>query len=383
MRKPNGLSSAEAGLSLSKPTAGAPLLFVVGQLSLGGLERQLCYLVEHLLQLQHPVVVVVWNYRDSDTYVPRLKSLGAKIVGFDPTLSNARKLSRLRALTLSLSPAVVHSYSFFTNFAVWFACLQTRALPIGSLRSDFFGERKLAGPVVGRLSGRFPRTMIANNEAAAKAARRGGYFRPKATYVVRNGVDLKRFQPRDSWPSLPTAVGIGSLMRYKRWDRVLSVARNLVGQSRPFKVVIVGDGPERTGLQQLAQDSTLLTTVSLMQPQADVPALLNNSSFLIHASELEGCPNVVMEAMACGRPVLSTDVGDVSHLVEDGNSGFVVSQNDDDSLLNRMRTLIDDPDLCRRFGAAARRKAIKEFSVQRMAEETLAVYQNLRCKAPP
>jgi len=94
----------------------------------------------------------------------------------------------------------------------------------------------------------------------------------------------------------------------------------------------------------------------------------------VHASESEGCPNAVMEAMGCGRAVIAMDAGDISSLVEDGETGFVVRQGDDAAFADRIARLITDRKLGVRLGQAGRAKAEREFGASRLVNETLAVY---------
>jgi glycosyltransferase involved in cell wall biosynthesis len=81
-----------------------------------------------------------------------------------------------------------------------------------------------------------------------------------------------------------------------------------------------------------------------------------------------------MEAMACGRPVVATDVGDVPLLVQDGKTGFVVRRGDETMLVERLANLILKRDLCRQMGEAGRAKAESEFGLERLLGETLAAY---------
>jgi glycosyltransferase involved in cell wall biosynthesis len=109
--------------------------------------------------------------------------------------------------------------------------------------------------------------------------------------------------------------------------------------------------------------------------QHDIPALLADAAFLVHVAEEEGCPNVVMEAMSCGRAVIATDAGDIPHLIDDGKTGFVVQREDMTALIRCIKTLLADRELCRRMGEAGRIKAERTFGIERLRSETFEVYR--------
>jgi glycosyltransferase involved in cell wall biosynthesis len=321
--------------------------------------------------------VVVWNFSLDDIYVHEIRALGVPIYCFPSGVSRVAKLRGFRRLVRQLDPEVIHSYSFYTNFAAYWAAWGTEALAFGALQSDFTTEKKLTGVWLGRLSARWPRDQISNNFAAVKAARSSGtIFVPKSLSVVRNGIDLERFHTAP-FPANGTVrvVGVGSLLSYKRWDRLVVAALELKSRGYDFKVQIVGDGPLCEPLQQLAHSLGVADRVEFSGCAEDVPALLGNAAFLAHTSDLEGCPNVIMEAMACGRAVVATDVGDVPYIVEDGKTGFVVRCGDHETLVERLIELITDRDLCQCMGEAGRAKAEQEFGLHRLVAETLAAYR--------
>jgi glycosyltransferase involved in cell wall biosynthesis len=107
----------------------------------------------------------------------------------------------------------------------------------------------------------------------------------------------------------------------------------------------------------------------------DIPDLLGGAAFLAHTAEVEGCPNVVLEAMACGRAVVGTDAGDIPYLVENGKTGFVVPKEDEAALATSIASLMEDRELCRRMGEAGRRKAEQAFGLNRFQSEILAAYR--------
>jgi glycosyltransferase involved in cell wall biosynthesis len=287
------------------------------------------------------------------------------------------KLKAFRQLVRTLEPEVVHSYSFHTNIAASWGTVGTRAVAVGSIRSDFDWAKKESGALLGRLSARWPADQICNSAAAAAAARRSrSFFAPGRCHVVRNGLDLERFRPSPVATDGPCRiVGLGYLLPVKRWDRLLGAAQVLKRRGLDYRIDIVGDGPLRGVLEQRAQALDVVDRVRFVAHTDDVPGLLARASFLVLTSESEGCPNAVMEAMACGRAVVSTNVGDVSSLVEDGQAGFLVRPDDDLMLAERIATLVADRALCRQMGNAARARAERDFGLDHLARETLAAYR--------
>jgi glycosyltransferase involved in cell wall biosynthesis len=140
-------------------------------------------------------------------------------------------------------------------------------------------------------------------------------------------------------------------------------------------VRIVGDGPLRGSLKDQAEVLGVADRVEFLGYCDDIPALLTNATFVVHTSDDEGYPNVVMEAMACGRAVVATDAGDVPSLIEDGKTGFVVRRGDDATLCSCMETLMIDQELCRQMGEAGRVQAERLFGLDRLVSETLAAYR--------
>jgi glycosyltransferase involved in cell wall biosynthesis len=241
---------------------------------------------------------------------------------------------------------------------------------------DFLNERRDSGRILGRLSARGPAAQISNNYAAAKNVDdSGGPFKPAQLLTVLIGVDVKRFIPNPTLPPKPTLLAIGRLDPQKRWDRLLKAIASVAAKKLEFSVRHAGEGALLPKLEAQARQLGVEKLINFLGVRHDIAELLAASTFLIHTSDYEGCPNVVREAMACGRAVLATDAGDVPRLVDDGKTGFVVRRGDEATLVERMVKLITDQDLCRSMGQAGRAKAEREFGLDRLVGDTLAAYR--------
>jgi glycosyltransferase involved in cell wall biosynthesis len=352
------------------------LLYLVGQLGPGGLERQLYLLLRTMDRDRYRPEVVVWNYNPDDTYVDPIKSLHVPLHYFASTLTPAKKIWAFRKLVKKIRPGLIHSYTFYTNVAAALAALGTTTIAVGAVRSNFQNDKRSCGILLGNLCAKWPGSQIYNSYVAAEKARKArSVFSPKHIFVVQNRIDLQEFRKYPlSLNGTARIVGIGSLIKLKRWDRLLDAASNLKMRGVDFQVEIAGGGPLRESLERQIQDLGLVDRVRLIGHTNDVASLLATSTFLVHTSEIEGSPNVITEAMACGRPVIATDAGETHSLVDDGKTGFVVRRGDNEALLDRILRLIRDRRLCCRMGTAARIKAEREFGLNCLMEKMVAVY---------
>ena len=109
----------------------------------------------------------------------------------------------------------------------------------------------------------------------------------------------------------------------------------------------------------------------------DVPDLLETLDVVALPSWTEGLPIVLLEAMAHGRPVVATPVGGTPELVTDGETGLLVPPRDPEALAAALRRVLDDPDLARRLGTAARARVAERFTAAEQARRTLAIYDDV------
>ncbi|WP_431475350.1 glycosyltransferase family 4 protein [Marinobacter sp. KM021] len=148
-------------------------------------------------------------------------------------------------------------------------------------------------------------------------------------------------------------IAIGSLIPRKSFTTLLIALR---GTERAFSLTIVGDGPEKEALVNATKEYGLVSNVTFLgnQPATAIPNLLNDHDVLVLSSLSEGRPNVVLEAMAAGRAVISSKLPGVEELIEHQVSGLLYSAADPDSLRENLLTLSNNPSLIPLLGKAAR-----------------------------
>jgi glycosyltransferase involved in cell wall biosynthesis len=176
-------------------------------------------------------------------------------------------------------------------------------------------------------------------------------------------------------------ISAGGLRPEKDFSTLIRIAAVLL-EDRPdlsgqVRFLIAGDGPERAKLESQIRETHLGPVVSLLGIRTDVPALMAVSKLFLMTSRSEGLPMTLLEALHAGLPIVATDVGGVSEVVEHGKNGLLASAGDAEALAAHLRTLIYDPNLRARFGRASLEKA-QQFSIEANAEQHLALYRRVQ-----
>lgn len=184
--------------------------------------------------------------------------------------------------------------------------------------------------------------------------------------VIRPAVDSQAFPAKgaaSTSASLIRVVGVGTLIWGKDYEHALLAIRKGVDAGADLRLDLVGDGPDRQHLQFAIDDLGLGDRVRLLgkRPTAEVAALLRAADVFLHTSCSEGISNAVLEAMATGLPVVTTDVGGMAEAVRDGIDGFLVPVRDADATAAALVRLARDPELRDRMGSAGRGRVTSDF----------------------
>lgn len=216
--------------------------------------------------------------------------------------------------------------------------------------------------------------------------------------VVHNGLEMARYDAalaaRDG--SLRHSLGLpdsavlvvaaGRVIVDKGFDLLIEAAARLVPIHPDCHFLICGPAPSRdyqAGLQARALQLGLSQNVHFLGMRSDLPNVLAQSDVFALSSRREGHPYVLLEAMACELPSVSSNCGGVAETVLEGETGYVVPLEDVDLLAERLAPLLVDPDLRRRMGAAAGRHVRAHFSAKLSAEGLFAMYEHLLAAPAP
>jgi glycosyltransferase involved in cell wall biosynthesis len=225
-----------------------------------------------------------------------------------------------------------------------------------------------------RLAAHWCRTIVAlsaDERDAGLAARVGD---PGQYRVIPNGVPLERFAlPRR--PVRGRILMVGRLAPPKRPDLAIRALASVREQVPDAELHIVGDGPLRTEAEALAAGLGIAGAVRFLGTREDVPELLAEAECALLASDYEGSPLAVVEAMAASVAVVATKVGGVGELVRPGATGAIAPKGDAEALARALLEVLGDPEQAAALGAEGRRFAQEELSLDRMVGSLVGLYE--------
>jgi glycosyltransferase involved in cell wall biosynthesis len=206
-------------------------------------------------------------------------------------------------------------------------------------------------------------------------------LRAAKVQLIRNGVDLGRYraEARRSCQDLGLPAGarlvgtVGRLEPEKDQRTLLAAFPDVLAAHPSTRLVIVGDGSLRASLVETAQSLGIMEHVHFLGARPDVAALLPSLDVFALPSLREGLPLAALEAMACGRPVVTTSVGELGRLVHHGVTGLTVAPGDASALARSIATILADRRLAERLGRAARQAVADQFDL----ETTVRHYRTL------
>jgi L-malate glycosyltransferase len=350
----------------------------------GGTERQLSYLLAHLDRRRitpHLAVFRATSFAQAasrhlcETRVLRIRRLRHP--------ASAARLMRLAFDMRARRIRVAHVFFNDASVAAPAFCRIGGAQVLVSRRDMGFWYTPSVLRAL-RLSNRFVSRMVANSQAVAdNVTRREGYSAERID-VVPNGLDV----PCHAVPARDGLRGrlgiragdpvIGMVAHFHPWKRHADVVRAFarVLQAHPnAHLVFAGAGRTESEVRALAA-AVAADRVHFLGAVDDAVSLMRSFTVGVLCSDSEGSSNVVLEYLACGAPVVCTDVGGNAELVEEGVSGFLVRPGDVAALADRIIGLLADPAAARRIGARGRASA-QRFSMEAMVDRHMELYEQL------
>lgn len=365
------------------------IMFVVDTLDLGGTETQMMQLARQLKANGHSVTVGCLH--PGGILAQDLIKAGIPVVEFPKlgsllSLSGAYQVFRLACFIRRNKFDVVHAHDLWANLMAVPAAWITRTSMIVSSQRDLghlFWYTPFRCKVIGIIH-RLSTRVVANSKAVKKFLVREFHVPSNQVRVVRNSVDFERFARATGsrgkiCPGLDLKTRLIAVIAnmhtpIKGHHDVIEAARIICREIPEISFVLVGDGSERRNIEEHATSAGVREHFIFLGRREDVPEVLACCELSILASRSEGFPNVVLEAMAAGLPVVATRVGGVPEIIQDGFTGLLVSPQDHEALAHAVLQVMQDPVLAARIGRAGQQRIRSHFGLDRLISEIEQLY---------
>jgi glycosyltransferase involved in cell wall biosynthesis len=296
----------------------------------------------------------------------------------------SKRLAGLRALAdwLRANPCdLVNTHSSTDSWLAALAARTGRRVPI--VRTRHISAPVPRNPLSRWLYERGAAKVVTTGEALKRELVERNGFRAERIESVPTGIDAGRFRPGDraamrakvGLPAEPMLLGIVATLR--SWKGHEYLIKAMPSLPRNLQLVIVGDGPMREVLKNIAEelDTRVRVRVRMVGEQQDVlPWLQAFDLFALPSYANEGVPQALVQAMLCGLPCVTTQVGSIGELAKHEVTALVVPPRDAQSLAAAITRLVATPALRSELGVAARRHCVENYSYERMLDRMEEIY---------
>jgi glycosyltransferase involved in cell wall biosynthesis len=323
----------------------------------------------------------------------QIRYAGLKPIPFELSRSGMNLLAdlvsivRLAIIYYKEKPDIIHHvaikpvlYGTLVARLLGIHCVVNALAGLGWLFTSMNWQAKLLRPLVRFSFRRLLRqsTIIVQNPDDAAVLQCIGVAANRMQLIRGSGVDIKIYTPIPEPKGVPLIILPARMLWAKGVGEFVEAARLLHQQGTVARFALVGEPDIQN------PDSVPLTVLETWQKtgivewwgqQNDMPQVYAQASIVCLPSYREGLPKSLLEAAACGRPIVTTDAPGCREIVHNGDNGFLVPVKDTTSLTNALVRLIQDPLLRQRMGERGRLRAVSEFSLEQVISRTLAVYQ--------
>lgn len=352
------------------------ILQILPELNIGGVETGVIDLARYLVKEGHKVVVV----SNGGELVRDLEEIDAihyvLPVHKKSLITMLRMIPELVKIIKKEGIEIVHARSRIPAWITYFACRRTK-VPFITTCHGYYSEHLFS-----RIMG-WAKLVICVSNAVCRHMIEDFSVPYERVRLIHRGVDLERFQflpPEERSQDFKVGV-IGRLSRIKGIEYFLMALAKVRIEIPEIKAVIVGEGKQsyKEELFTLTKQLGLSDRVEFLGRRKDISDVLLRLNLLVLSTVTqEGFGRVIIEAGACGVPVLATKVGGVVDIIEDGVTGILIPPRDVVSMAENMAKILKDKDLSSKLARNARKKIERSFNLEKMAKEIISVYKEAK-----
>nr|WP_106780693.1 glycosyltransferase family 4 protein [Lysinibacillus timonensis] len=348
----------------------------------GGAQNHVAQLANQLLNEDNDVTIVTGSYNAT-----LWKSIDKKIDIFViPVLirsihpfKDLQAFYRMRQILKVLNPDVVAIHSTKAGVVGRIAAITLGQKTVFTAHGWSFTEgvsppKRFFYKIIEGILAKWTTKIIAVSEYDTKLAIKEGVVKQSKIVTIHNGILEKKMTNNTEFSRsiIPNIIMVARFADPKRQDLLIGALDKI--KTHTWNAIFVGEGVNRQIAENLVETYSLGERVKFLDSTVDVEAILNRGTVFVLLSNYEGLPISILEAMRVGLPVIASDVGGVKEIVHHNHNGYLVHNDNMNSITDAICNLLQNKELAVNMGKYGQRLFYESFTFQRMYAETLEVY---------
>jgi glycosyltransferase involved in cell wall biosynthesis len=361
------------------------VLHVIHSLTYGGAENQVVTLTPALNNDRYNIHICC--LQSEGVLANGLRAKGIQVISLNMRIRYwPLAVYKLYNLIKQVKPQIIHSHMY--DASLWGTLVGKLAGVPVILTTEVGMTLKKHHFLLNRIINHYNDKMIAVSEEIRQYHIQNRVISPEKCITIPCAVDIERFNKLKYQKKQKTLIGgtsfsplIGTVARLvpaKRLDYLLKAARIVCDTAPQVRFLIIGDGPLRKELEELALHLGLLSkNVKFLGHCQDITNIFSELDLFVLSSDTEGIPVSMLEAMAASISIVATNVGGIPQIIKDGHNGFLVSPRDPEGLANAILSLIDNSTLRGTFANEAYRTVKELYSTKVISQQIISLYNDL------
>lgn len=350
------------------------IIHVIQSLVIHGAEKMLVDMALYQKKAGHDITVVSQYARWGNMYEEMLERAGIRVVYFGkPVGFNLRHMAELTKFIKKEEPDVVHTHLHAAIYLIPYYICNKKCAKIHTVHSVATYEFGMVHRMMQRFAYAFLGEVPVSICKSVQETMKREYKSLKNPPIIYNSIVRSEFDlPRSEHKNF-VLINVASHTDVKNQSLLLNAFAKAVTKNNNIRLRLVGDGPNRRKLENQADDLGIKEFVEFLGIRHDVPHLLSKSDVFILSSDTEGLPLSILEALAAGLPIISTDVSGSKDIITDSESGFIVPVGNCDEMAEKILLLAENKELTSRI-SQYNKEYSKEFDFDVMNRKYIDLY---------